>query len=225
MKIVPLSPEHASTTAQLHIAGQPGTFLTNLGPRVLTALYRALPHLSTCFGFAALATEEAETPIGFVAATTSTGGLFLELGTREAHRFFPPLLLRLLQKPTLIGQALRTITYPLLHGDNGDNSKKASPLTGDNSGDNGHNSGQTAELLAIMIDPRWRGRGVGTLLLQQLHGAARARQLGAMRVTVDASNSGARRFYARHGYVEQQRFQLYGRTMCSYRLSAFTIVP
>ncbi len=223
MKIVPLKPEHAAAAAQLHIAGQPGTFLTNLGPRVLTGLYRSLPHLSTGFGFAALAGDETQAPIGFVAATTSTGRLFVELGTRQAHHFFPPLLLRLVQRPTLIGQALRTVTYPLLHGESGDKLKNSSPSAGDNSGDNGNNSGETAELLAIMIDPRWRGRGVGTLLMRQLHRAARARQLGAMRVTVAVNNRGARRFYARHGYVEQQRFQLYGRTMCSYRLSAFAI--
>ena len=37
------------------------------------------------------------------------------------------------------------------------------------------------------------------------------------KITVDAANEGARRFYQRHGFTQQKEFQLYGRAMCLYR--------
>ncbi|MEZ4658511.1 MAG: hypothetical protein R2911_13150 [Caldilineaceae bacterium] len=43
MHIDPLQPVHARDAARLHIAGQPGTFLTSLGPPVLTVFYDSLP--------------------------------------------------------------------------------------------------------------------------------------------------------------------------------------
>src|SRR4051794_17725984 len=52
MTLVKLSSRHAEDAARLHIAGQPGTFLTSLGPDVLTILYRALPESATGFGYA-----------------------------------------------------------------------------------------------------------------------------------------------------------------------------
>jgi len=37
-------------------------------------------------------------------------------------------------------------------------------------------------------------------------------------VTVDAANSGARRFYTRHGFVFHKEFALHGRAMALYVL-------
>ena len=54
---------------------------------------------------------------------------------------------------------------------------------------------------AVSVKPEARGRGVGSLLLDDA--VARAREAGAMSITldVDAKNSGARRLYERHGFV------------------------
>lgn len=220
MKLIDLAPIHAPTVARLHIAGQPGTFLTSLGPDVLTVLYRALPQSSTGFGF--VACEEnahlpaADAPRGFVAATTSTGRLFLELGTRHIHRFLPPLLGRFVQQPTLLPLALQTIAYPFLHGETGDNLSTPSEKTGDNPGDKRDNLA-VAELLSIMVEPTYRGQGIGAQLLQRLIQTCRIQGITTLDVTVDAGNRGARQFYARHGFVERLTFQFVGRPMCSYR--------
>ena len=127
MKFTTLAPTHAAAAARLHIAGQPGTFLTKLGPEVLTVFYRALPQSPVGFGFVGEAPVaapaelvEAKAPAdvppvsGFVAATTSTGQLFLELGTRQLPHFLPPLLRRLGQQPTLFWQAAQTLLYPFV---------------------------------------------------------------------------------------------------------------
>jgi GNAT superfamily N-acetyltransferase len=216
MSIVQLTPDHATDAARLHIAGQPGTFLTSLGPEVLTVFYRALPASPVGFGFARVADphppaeaaypskiQNPQSPIieGFVSATTSVGRLFLLMGLRQLHQFLPPLVRRCGRQPALVARSLQTVLYPLLvRGDGGD-------------------SGQPgAELLSIMVEPGLRRQGTGAALLQALYGECAARGIGRIDVTVDAANAGARRFYERHGFRLAHTFTLYGRTMCSYRL-------
>ncbi|MBV7336810.1 GNAT family N-acetyltransferase [Chloroflexi bacterium TSY] len=196
--ITNLSVHHASTAAQLHIAGQPGTFLTRLGPDVLTVLYQVLPQSTLGFGFAA--TGRCHEIQGFVSATTSVGHLFTQLGTRYLGQFLPPLFNRFVRQPTLLFQSIQTVFYPFLARDHHTTRAQSS-----------------AELLSIMVEPSRRGQGIGTTLLQALVAECNHRAITALDVTVDAQNRGARRFYERHHFVFQKQFQLYGRTMCLYR--------
>lgn len=211
MQIISLDPTHAAVAARLHMAGQPNTFLTNLGPAVLTTFYRALPQSPTGFGFAALAPVETQRPpasrqvnathlIGFISATTSTSQLFLQLGTRHLPAFLPPLLRRFAQRPSLLLNCMQTAVYPLRHRSTA-----------------GDQAGTTAELLSIMVEPSWRSHGVGAQLLAALVVTCQERQVNAIDVTVAADNDGAQRFYRRHGFVEHHQFALYGRPMYSYR--------
>lgn len=223
--IAELAPQHAATAARLHITGQPGTFLTALGPTVLTVLYQALPQSAHGFGFVAIRASVpqsddgatvAQPPVGFVAATTSTSRLFLTLGTRHLHQFVPPLLMRFVQQPKLFYLSLQTVLYPFLQEHNGDKSNTTSGSNGDNPGDKWYNSGKSAELLAIMVDPVMRSQGIGAELLQKLVIECQHRHLTTLTVTVDSRNQGAQRFYQQHGFVEERRFQLYGRPMCGF---------
>lgn len=211
MQIITLDPTHATDAARLHIAGQPNTFLTSLGPAVLTTFYRALPQSPTGFGFTAIADTEAfpvpqsKIVVGFISATTSTGQLFLQLGTRHLPAFLPPLLRRFAQRPGLLLHCIQTVFYPLLQ------------RTHAGKGADGNTPLSTAELLSIMVEPDWRSQGIGAHLLDRLVAECQARNIGALDVTVAADNGGAQRFYARHGFVEQHRFTLYGRPMLSYQ--------
>jgi aminoglycoside 6'-N-acetyltransferase len=54
--------------------------------------------------------------------------------------------------------------------------------------------------LGIAVDPAWRGRGVGTALLQAAESWARERGATRMSLGLDAFNTGARRLYERVGY-------------------------
>src|SRR5215218_8059946 len=110
MQLVPLAPDHAADATRLHIAGQPGTFLTALGPGVLTALYRALPRTRSGFGFAAV--DDSGALLGFISATTGVGKLFAEIATRELGTLLPPLLGQLARHPTLIWRSMQTVAYP-----------------------------------------------------------------------------------------------------------------
>ena len=217
MTIVHLSRTHAADAARLHIAGQPGTFLTSLGPSVLTVFYQALPQSPAGFGFAAIddggrvaldqtlpvKTHNSISPItlGFVSATTSVGALFIELGTRRIGQFLPPLLARFARQPALIPRSVQTLLYPFLV-------RK----------EHEHYTGATAELLSIMVEPAMRSQGIGAQLMTALLAECRQRQIQHLDVTVDTTNAAAQRFYIRHGFSLSHKFVLYGREMCSYRL-------
>jgi len=210
MKIVTLSSAFAAEAALLHMAGQPDTFLTRLGPDVLTVLYRALPQSPVGFGYVAIGDDsiaESDSPkskiaLGFVSATTSVGRLFAEMGTRRIGEFLPPLLARFAHQPALILRSVQTVLYPFLGHSNQANA-----------------TGARAELLSIMVDPAARSQGVGTQLMQALLTECTKRQIDWLDVTVDANNAGARRFYERHGFALAHKFSLYGREMCSYSVA------
>ncbi len=197
--LVPLTSAHAGQAARLHIAGQTGTFLATLGPDVLTVFYQALPVSRWGFGFASVETNAAgsQTMLGFVSATTGVGQLFMELGTRRIGRFLPPLARQFVQRPWLALQAVQTVAYPLLVGD--------------------EQKEEGVELLSIMVEPDSRGSGMGSALLDALLAECGRREIATLHVTVDSANRGARRFYERHGFARRKEIQLYGRPMSLYR--------
>ena len=234
MPIVPLAADHAVDAARLHIDGQPGTFLTRLGPAVLTVLYRALPQSPVGFGFVdltpgpspraergassnsgcsdSLQPPDDQLPVtnyqlpitGFISATTSIGRLFAEMGTRRLPQFLPPLVTRFVREPGLLLLSAQTVLYPFF-------------AAGDAADDASKSRGKSAELLSIMVEPGQRGRGTGTALLHALVDECRQRDIDVLDVTVDAGNAGARRFYERHGFAYDREFTLYGRAMCLYK--------
>ncbi|NJN83336.1 MAG: hypothetical protein HC802_14335 [Caldilineaceae bacterium] len=99
----------------MHIAGQPGTFLTSLGPDVLTVLYRGLPTSTVGFGYGATSAANAANDklLGFVSATTSVGRLFAELALKQIGQFLPPLTAQVVRQPRLIWRGAQTGTLPL----------------------------------------------------------------------------------------------------------------
>lgn len=200
--IHPLTPRHAADAARLHILGQPGTFLTSLGADLLALFYRTLPVSPVGFGFAALNGENRT--LGFAAVTTSTGHLFVEMATRRLGQLLPPLLTAFARRPSLLLRAGQTLLYPLLTGRGAD-------------GGDFH-----AELLAIMTEPAARSQGIGSALLAAVCAECVRRGMTELSVTVDAANSGARRFYERHDFFYAKEFPLYGRMMALYvrRLAA-----
>ncbi len=199
LTLMPLGPEHATDAAWLHTIGQPGSFLTSLGVDVLTVLYQQLPRSRRGFGFAVVDPAQPQTLLGFVSATTSVGALFFEMGAQRLPAFLPPLLTRFAHEPGLALRAVQTVAYPFLH---------ATPAE----------DAAPAELLSIMVQPTLRSAGIGALLVAALQSECIARGIAALDVTVAAANTGAQRFYVRHGFGYVQSFSLYGQPMHLYRI-------
>ncbi len=185
-----LKVEHAPLAAEIHIEGQPGTFLTSLGKEFLTVLYAQMCASPWGFGYVALSAGQV---VGVVAATVSTSALFKEMIWRRWYRLAWPLTKQLARHPSLLTKTLQTVSYP-------------------------GQEAAGAELLFIGVRARLRGQGIGGQLVEALGAECGARSISNLAVTVDVANQGANRFYGRHGFQYQRTFELYGRQMNSYRL-------
>ena len=60
--------------------------------------------------------------------------------------------------------------------------------------------GEVALLDELYVEPRMRGRGIGSTIVKYLLSIARARQVGLIEINVDEGDIGAQRFYERHGF-------------------------
>ncbi|OQS41191.1 ribosomal protein S18-alanine N-acetyltransferase [Chromobacterium haemolyticum] len=66
-----------------------------------------------------------------------------------------------------------------------------------------------AELLNIVIDPRWQGQGLGKQLLRELRAALAASGARRLFLEVRAGNAVARSLYSSQGFVENGRRKNY----------------
>jgi ribosomal protein S18 acetylase RimI-like enzyme len=180
------------------MVGQQGTFLTMLGEGVLGAFYGMLPRTRTGFGFASV--DDAGRPTGIITATTDVRAFFLECGTVGLGTMLPPLLKQLARHPSLIWHSVETVTYPFLVG-----SRRDEP--------------PSIEMLSFMVAPEHRNHGIGAQLIDRQSAYCREEGIEVVKLTVDAKNEGAQRFYRRHGFVHHKSFMLYGRPMAQYRLT------
>ena len=64
--------------------------------------------------------------------------------------------------------------------------------------------GPVALLDELFVSPEVRGRGLGSALLAAAEEVTRRRGGELLEINVDGDDSGARRFYERHGYVNSE---------------------
>jgi len=57
-----------------------------------------------------------------------------------------------------------------------------------------------AEIVALVVDSRWRGQGIGRVLLKAAEGWATQRGCSTLRVRTNIVRQGAHEFYSRNGY-------------------------
>jgi ribosomal protein S18 acetylase RimI-like enzyme len=195
-RIEPFQSEHASAAAEIHAEGQPGTFLTRLGPRFLRALYAQMANSSHCVGFVALE-EVGERVAGVVMGTVDSGRLFKEVIRARGLALAPSVCLALVRDPFLLRHVLETLTRP--------NPEDAQP--------------GEAELLFIGVRPGARGQGLGKALFQRLTEELGRRKVESMGLVVDDANATAQAFYRGQGMHPMHSLTMYGRLMHWYRLS------
>jgi ribosomal protein S18 acetylase RimI-like enzyme len=191
MEIRSLQKGDAHPAALLHIEGQPGTFLTALGPGFLEAFYAELGGSKGAYGFVAV---EAAKIVGVVVGTTDTHALFKEIILKHGLRLVLPTLFSLLKHPGLLLSLFQSLLYP--------NKLDAKP--------------GEAELLFIGVDTQMRRQNIGTQLINALIEESRRRGATALKITVDVGNPRANAFYQKNGLQIIGSFSLNGRKMNLY---------
>ncbi len=172
----------AGSAGALHADQISEGFLSFLGPRFLEHLYRRISRTPRSFLFIA---EEEGAPCGFIAGSTDVSGLYKTFLLRDGVR-------AVAASPGRVLAGWHRALETLRHG------SKA-----------GAGSGRGAELLAVAVDPRWQGRGVGRLLVEAFLGHVVALGHDDAHVVVGADNVGAVSLYERTGFVTVSRFELH----------------
>jgi len=191
--IVPYKLEHAAVAAELHAAGQPGTFLTSLGPAFLRALYEQMAESALCFGY--VAAEGAEV-VGVVTGAVDSGAVFKELVLKRGHRLVLPVLGSVLRRPAQVARIVQTLFYP----------SQVKPEPGE------------TEMLFLSSREDRRGQGIGHALYWAFVEGSRQRGYRQVGLSVDVGNPHAVRFHERQGMHLVREFRIYGRTFRWYVL-------
>lgn len=198
--VIPMRVGDGGPIAAMHREGIPSGFLSTVPPAFLAALYRSIAadHESVV-----LVDTRGGLPIGFVAATCSTGGLYRRVILRQWYRFGWQLL-PLVLNPRAVWRILETLTYPLRARNRGDVvPTRASPGDGE-------------ELLAIASLASSRGQGVGRRLVEAVDHWMILRGVRRYSVVTWAEDPKSNGFYCATGFCLTGRFQHHGNTMNRY---------
>jgi ribosomal protein S18 acetylase RimI-like enzyme len=169
----------AAAAATLHAELIAEGFLSSLGPRFLRRLYGRIARSDGSFLVMA---ESQSTPVGFIAGSVAVGRLYRSFLVRDG-------VAASLSAPVRLVTALPRVLETLRHG-----------------GDGGEVGG---ELLAVAVDPSWRGRHVGRRLVEAFFDEIEQRGLGAAHVVVAADNAAAIAMYGRSGFAPARTLEMH----------------
>jgi ribosomal protein S18 acetylase RimI-like enzyme len=175
--------------AEVHVRAFPDSALTKLGNRAVERYYEW--QLNGPHDHYFLGAFDSDRLAAFAVGGKSRGAL---CGFIRRHRFF--LASQLLRHPGMVfsehgRKAFRTALRLLAPA-----SRNVSPTRKPTQ------SGRSFGLLAIAVDPSWRRKGAGTLLMQELEVVAVAGGYLKMHLTVRSNNAEAIRFYERLGWMK-----------------------
>ena len=179
----------APAVARLHAEQISEGFLSFLGPRFLTRLYRRIVRHPDSFLLVADLRGQVE---GFIAGSTDVRGLYRRFVVRDG------IPAACSAAPRLIA-GWRQVVETLGHG--------SSDGAGAGSG-----SGTGAELLSVAVAPDGQGQGLGRRLVASFLEELESRSCPSSHVVVGADNVGAVALYERCGFVIAERFELHAGT-------------
>lgn len=174
------SERDARVAARLHADEIAEGFLSSLGPRFLQLLYRRVVRSGGSF---LLVAEEGDAIVGHAAATEDVPRLYREFLRHEgvaAGAVAAPRLVRRWRS------ALETLRYPAVHEDL-----------------------PKAELLAVAVSSRSRGRGVGRALVAAANEELVRRGVRDARVVVANTNTAALRLYTSSGFCPSAEIRVH----------------
>jgi ribosomal protein S18 acetylase RimI-like enzyme len=212
-----MEPHHADQVAEIHIEGQPGTLLTQLGKPFLTNLYAEVCRSEWGFGVVAL---DGEVVAGVGILTTSTRKLFRDLKRRRALQLLFPLISRLLTHPRLLFDVYQSWRYPAKMGAS---QKQPTPQSDNGAGGNLQEGvarspdREDAEFLFLGVRKAYRGRKIGSGIFDTSVVFCRERGIGYLIAMVEHANwrlhQTASHHVARYGWRRIRQMELNGRLM------------
>jgi ribosomal protein S18 acetylase RimI-like enzyme len=167
--------------------------LSSLGPRFLGRLYHRITRAEGSF---LLIAETRESIVGFIAGSVSVGRLYRSFLLRDGVAAFLSAPVRLVLSAPRVLETLR-------HGRGGE-------------------VVEGGELLAVAVDPTWRGQHVGGQLVEAFLREIEERGLSGAHVVVGADNAAAIAMYRRAGFAPARTFELHRGTES---LVMQTVVP
>jgi len=176
----------AGAVAELHARLISDGFLSSLGPRFLHRLYRRMVLSDGSF---LLVAEGDGAVVGFVAGSTAVGRLYRDFLVRDG-------VAATLRAPLRLATALPRVLETLRHGR-------------DPGADGPGPGAEGGELLAVAVDPRWRGRRLGGQLVDGFLGELERRGATSGRVVVGADNAAAVAMYRRAGFAPARTFEFH----------------
>jgi len=177
--------EDAPDVARLHASAIAEGFLAALGPPFLTPLYARIARDPK--SFLLVVPDGPGQTAGFIAGSSDLRDLYRTFVLRDGVRAALPVARRLIRELPRVFETLR-------HGAGG------------------AGAGRGTELLAVAVDPSWRGRGLGRVLVRAFLDEVVARGGDAAQVVVGAANTSAVALYRQAGFVESRRFELHSGT-------------
>jgi ribosomal protein S18 acetylase RimI-like enzyme len=179
-------PSDAAVVAKMHVRCITEGFLSRLGPRFLTRLYGRVCRSDGSFLLVAVPREPTarSTVAGFIAGSVSVRRLYGDFLRHDAPAAAA-------SAPWRLARAWPRALETLRHG------RSSSPMP----------SG--GELLAIAVDPAWRGSGVGRQLVDGFVAELEGRAVHDAHVVVGADNAAARALYRGAGFAESRTLELH----------------
>lgn len=175
---------HLKRVAEIHAHALEGDFLPSLGVAFLHVFYQAALAHDMAIGIVALT---GDTPIGFVLGSSDMDIMFQKVVRSASLQLARAALPAVVRKPGLLLKVAESFLYP----------RREASLD------------VKAELVVIAVEPEYRSQGLGQTLVQALNTEFKGRNIQSYKVTVLQSNQGANRFYARLGFQNTGKFQLY----------------
>jgi ribosomal protein S18 acetylase RimI-like enzyme len=175
----------AAAAAALHAGQIDSGFLSTLGTRFLNRLYR---RICLAPGSFLVVAADGDLVIGFIAGTRDVGALYRTFLWRDGLAAAADVVGRLIRNWRLVVETLR-------HGSSG-----------------GAGTGRGVELLAMAVDPAYRGRGLGTRLVASFLDQVSAIGQGESYVVVAGANPIAIGLYTQAGFTPDGQFELHAGT-------------
>jgi ribosomal protein S18 acetylase RimI-like enzyme len=184
-------PPDAASAAGLHARLISDGFLSSLGPRFLRRLYGRIARADGSF---LLIAEARGTTVGFIAGSVATSRLYRSFLLHDGVAAFLSAPLRLL---TALPRVLETLRHGRDHS-----ASSATASASDGESGNG-------ELLAVAVDPEWRGRHLGRQLVEAFLRELEDRGVRSAEVVVGADNERAIALYRRSGFTPARAFEMH----------------